>query len=80
MFRWYYDNDDLEIVGDMEKLDLWARVYINQVQVNLCDYYEWWGWKLANETKALCSELPDLDEDLLEGIVPETEHVNCPEG
>ena len=48
-----------------DRLDRWARHYTAQVGYNLCGYFQWWKWELAEETLALCATLPDLGEDLL---------------
>ncbi len=80
VIRWYYENRDQDLDGDMAELDLWARKYMKQVNFNLCSYFEWWGWQLTDETKTVCSELPALEEDLLADYFHPTEHGTCPEG
>ena len=47
-----------EISDDTAKLDMWARLYSQTVNTNLCPYFEWWGWTLTAETKDACSKLP----------------------
>ncbi len=38
--------------------DRWAKQYSDSVQANLCPFYEWFGFKLSNETKEFCKTLP----------------------
>ncbi len=40
-----------------EYYDRWAKHYSDSVQTNLCPYYEWFGFKLSNETKEFCKTL-----------------------
>ncbi len=79
VIRWYYDNE-VSFSDDMAELDFWARLYIQQVGFDLCSYFEWWGWELTDETRSICSELPQTDEDLLKDFNLETDHGNCPDG
>ncbi len=41
-----------------EYYDRWAWHYSETVHTNLCPYYEWFGFKLSNETNAFCRTLP----------------------
>ena len=53
------------ISNDNEKYDMWARLYSQTVNTNLCPYFEWWGWTLTNETKTSCALLPAWTQDPL---------------
>ncbi len=52
-----------QISNDTEKLDMWARLYSQTVNTNLCPYFEWWGWPLSIETKTSCALLPAWIQD-----------------
>ena len=54
-----------EVNDDNQKLDLWARRYSQNVNTNLCSYFEWFGWPLTAETKDICSKLPAWTQDPL---------------
>jgi hypothetical protein len=39
-------------------VDCWARHYSEIVKTNLCTYFEWFKFKIKNETKEFCKTLP----------------------
>ena len=47
-----------EAKNDDEYFDRWAKQYSATVKTNLCPYYEWFGFKLSEETKKFCKTLP----------------------
>ena len=61
-----------EISDGTAKLDMWARLYSQTVNTNLCPYFEWWGWTLTAETKDACSKLPAWKLDALSRFAGKT--------
>jgi hypothetical protein len=51
---------------------MWARLYSQTVNTNLCPYFEWWGWTLTAETKEACSKLPAWKLDALSRFAGKT--------
>ena len=47
--------------NDEEYFDRWAQHYSESVKTNLCPYYEWFVFKLSDETKKVCEALPGRD-------------------
>ena len=56
------------INSENDRLDLWARRYSEEVNTNLCPYFEWFQWPLSQDTKDFCKTLPAWDKDPLSGF------------
>lgn len=52
----YYTLND-EVVGDVSKLNVWARFFMEGVKTDLCEYFQWWKWELSEETKRVCESM-----------------------
>ena len=87
--QYYSMKEDINVD---DRLDIWARKYMEQVKHDLCDYFTWWTWKLSKETLALCKKLPKLRRDLMKPYLPPNKSPkvekkyrslkvdNCPDG
>ena len=63
LFKKYYTLPSVS--SDNAKLDMWARLYSQTVNTNLCPYFEWWGWPLTADTKEACALLPTWTQNPL---------------
>jgi hypothetical protein len=63
LFKKYYSMPSIS--SDSDKLDMWARLYSQTVNANLCPYFQWWGWTLTTTTKDACAILPAWTQDPL---------------
>ena len=54
---------DFAFNGDKGEYDMFARMYSQEIKKNTCPYWEWWGYELSKETKAICENLPSICHD-----------------
>ena len=75
-----------QVSGNDVKADTFAKFTCEQSEVNLAPYWEWWSYRLSEETKSVCAKYDDMEKDLvaryrdIEYANVEQHRKDCPKG